>query len=295
MPVAKWGKPHSTYSDVANITFVSCLLLLLCCVHAVGDLAAVHELVYPALTKWYNIGLQLKLPAYALDAIERSRGDDGDHLRDTLNLWLKRDAPTPTVKTLVAVLKSSPVGESRLANDVQQSVQSARDMPTGHVIPKNESGGTGNAELVMDPNIKVKEETVPGRFPDGIGADSPIRVPLQADVDGNPGQIFERNPALSRSASCSSEEVSESELTIGNVSALKKAVKKKQRHSDVCELEIQKLQAELNNYRSVQYLDPANSKDHCKLLQGIITLYIVLYSFGSACSCRNTISVFEGI
>ena len=96
----------------------------LCCVHTVGDLATVHDLVYPALTKWYNIGLQLKLPAYALDAIERNRGDDGDHLRDTLKKWLKRDAPTPTIKALVDALKSSPVGESRLASDVEDKLHS---------------------------------------------------------------------------------------------------------------------------------------------------------------------------
>ena len=98
--------------------------------HTVGHLATVHDLVYPALTKWYNIGLQLKLPAYALDAIERSRGDDGDHLRDTLKKWLERDAPTPTIKALVDALKSSPVGESRLACDVEDKLHSLPNSPS---------------------------------------------------------------------------------------------------------------------------------------------------------------------
>ena len=92
--------------------------------HTIGDLATVHDLVYPALTNWYNIGLQLKLPAYELDAIERSRGEDGDHLRDTLKKWLKRNSPTPTIKALVDALKSSPVGESRLASEVEDKLHS---------------------------------------------------------------------------------------------------------------------------------------------------------------------------
>ena len=59
-----------------------------------------------------------------LDAIERTRGDDGDHLRDVLKFWLKRAAPTPTSKALVDTLKSSPVGESRLACDVEDKLYS---------------------------------------------------------------------------------------------------------------------------------------------------------------------------
>ena len=106
------GSPH--YSSVYEI----------CLLHTVDDLATVHDLVNPALTKWYNIGLQLKLHAYELDAIEQSRGDLGDHLRDTLKKWLKRDTPAPTIKALVDALKSSPVGESRLACHVKDKLPS---------------------------------------------------------------------------------------------------------------------------------------------------------------------------
>ena len=92
--------------------------------YTIGDFATVRRLVYPARTKWYDIGLELELPVDTLDAIERSRGDDGDHLRDILKCWLKRDAPTPTSKALVDALKSSPVGESRLACDVEDNLYS---------------------------------------------------------------------------------------------------------------------------------------------------------------------------
>ena len=95
-----------------------------CLVHTIGDLATVRKVVHPARTKWYDIGLELELPVDTLDAIERSRGDDGDHLRDILKYWLKRDAPTPTSKALVDALKSAPVGESRLACDVEDKLYS---------------------------------------------------------------------------------------------------------------------------------------------------------------------------
>ena len=80
--------------------------------------------MYPARTKWYNIGLQLKLPVDTLDDIKLSGENTGDHLRDILKFWLKRDAPTPTSKALVDALKSSPVGESRLACDVEDKLLS---------------------------------------------------------------------------------------------------------------------------------------------------------------------------
>ena len=89
-----------------------------------GNLATVRKLVYPARTKWYDIGLELQLSADTLDAIECNRGNVGDHLRDMLKHWLKRVDPTPTSKTLVDALKSDPVGESRLAYDVENDLHS---------------------------------------------------------------------------------------------------------------------------------------------------------------------------
>ena len=90
--------------------------------------------MHPARTRWYDIGLELELPVDTLDAIERSRGDDGDHLRDILKYWLKRAAPTPTSKALVDALKSSPVGESRLACDVEGKLHS---LPNSHSLDKS--------------------------------------------------------------------------------------------------------------------------------------------------------------
>lgn len=59
-----------------------------------------------------------------LDAIDRSKGDDSAHLIDILKYWLKRADPSPTSKGLVDALKSSPVGESQLARDVEDELHS---------------------------------------------------------------------------------------------------------------------------------------------------------------------------
>ena len=90
--------------------------------------------MHPARTKWYDIGLELKLPVDTLDDIKQSGENSGDHLRDILECWLKRAAPTPTSKALVDALKSSPVGESRLACDVEDKLLS---LPNSHSFDKS--------------------------------------------------------------------------------------------------------------------------------------------------------------
>ena len=103
-----------------------------------GDLATVCRLLYPARTKWYNIGLVLQLPVDTLDAIERNRGDDGDHFRDMLKYWLKRADPTPTSKALVDALNSRLVGESWLVCDLESNLHSLSN-PTRRPHSSDES------------------------------------------------------------------------------------------------------------------------------------------------------------
>ena len=103
-----------------------------------GDLATVCRLVYPARTKWYNIGLELQLPVDTLDAIERNKGDDGDHFRDMLKFWFKRTDPTPTSKALVDALNSRLVGESWLVCDLESNLHSLAN-PTRRPHSSDES------------------------------------------------------------------------------------------------------------------------------------------------------------
>ena len=79
----------------------------------VNDMRHVHEAMYPARPKWYDIGLQLDVPVDTLDSIKGERGDDGDHLRDMLKRWLKRGGAT--WGALSDALKSPTIGEHQLA------------------------------------------------------------------------------------------------------------------------------------------------------------------------------------
>ena len=71
--------------------------------------------IYDARTKWYDIGLELKIDAASLDAIEmENRGNVQDCLRNVLKIWLRRPQPRPTWEALMESLKSPLVGEEYL-------------------------------------------------------------------------------------------------------------------------------------------------------------------------------------
>ena len=91
---------------------------------SISDLGFVLDAVFTARTKWYNIGLSLKLPVDTLDAIGNEREDVGDHLREMLKHWLKGIFPEPTKKALVEALKSPTVGHAQLATEVERKLKS---------------------------------------------------------------------------------------------------------------------------------------------------------------------------
>ncbi len=74
---------------------------------------------YEARTKWYNIGLGLKVSVDTLDSIRGSWDDDGERLREMFKPWLKGLNPVPTWTSLTAVLRSPSVGEDRLAEKLE--------------------------------------------------------------------------------------------------------------------------------------------------------------------------------
>ena len=69
--------------------------------------------------KWYNIGLQLHVSVGTLDAIKEQYDDPSHCLRETLKTWLKTSPSAPTWSNTVDALRSSTVGELRLAADLQ--------------------------------------------------------------------------------------------------------------------------------------------------------------------------------
>lgn len=64
--------------------------------------------------KWYNIGLQLGVPAHDLDKINRDGTDAQRLLNDTLLHWLSNN-PTAKKGDLETMLRSNTISEAKLA------------------------------------------------------------------------------------------------------------------------------------------------------------------------------------
>lgn len=83
------------------------------------DLGDVFEEVFEARSKWYNIGLRLKVPVGSLETIKGENDDAADCLREMLKISLKSISHKLTWVSLVEALKSQTVGELPLADRVK--------------------------------------------------------------------------------------------------------------------------------------------------------------------------------
>ena len=82
------------------------------------DMKTVQEALWDVRYKWDKIGLQLGLRHADIENIRASRGDNDDHFTAMLSRWLSRRDPVPTWMALIEALKSRPVDEEALAEDV---------------------------------------------------------------------------------------------------------------------------------------------------------------------------------
>ena len=94
---------------------------------SVDDLPVVMEELNDTRAKWYDIGLQLRMSVGSLDATKEQYDDPSHCLRETLKTWLKTCPSIPTWKNVVNALRSSTVGEVRLAADLEQKYCSTQD------------------------------------------------------------------------------------------------------------------------------------------------------------------------
>ena len=87
---------------------------------SINDLGDVRAAVFNACTKWYDIGLALKVPVTKLDSVRANSQFDNhsDKLREMLNVWLKT-ATKPAWKDILDALKSPVVGEPTLASEIE--------------------------------------------------------------------------------------------------------------------------------------------------------------------------------
>ena len=83
---------------------------------SVNDLKVLFPELYPARTKWYDIGLMLGVPVDTLESIQSETDDVGACLRKMLLCALKSVNPKLTWKHIIDALKSVVVSEERLAD-----------------------------------------------------------------------------------------------------------------------------------------------------------------------------------
>ena len=103
----------------------------------IDRLGDVQEELYEARTKWYDIGLALKVPVTTLDSIEGQFDNHSDKLREALKVWLKT-AREPTWQDVVDVLKRRVVGEPKLASDIEAKhcTTAETGQASGQTIPE---------------------------------------------------------------------------------------------------------------------------------------------------------------
>ena len=103
----------------------------------IDHLGDVQEELYEARTKWYDIGLALKVSVTTLDSIGGQFDNHSDKLREALKDWLKT-ATEPTWQDVVDVLKRRVVGEPKLASNIEAKhcTTAEAGQASGQTIPE---------------------------------------------------------------------------------------------------------------------------------------------------------------
>ena len=94
----------------------------------IKNLKEVRGLLYPVRSKWYSIGIELEVAIEELDTIKKRYDDPGECLTDMLIVWLKSISPLPTWEALGDALKSGPINEKELGNQVSKSKEGDKVM-----------------------------------------------------------------------------------------------------------------------------------------------------------------------
>ena len=85
-----------------------------------ADLRNVRNSVWDARTKWYDIGIELKIDVSVLESIEQDKDNVGSRLTAMLTGWLRQTTPSPTWKALVEALKNPTVECGHLAESIEK-------------------------------------------------------------------------------------------------------------------------------------------------------------------------------
>lgn len=104
------------------------------------DLKIVRSAVFDAAAKWYDLGIELGIPADRLDSIKMKENDNPDNcLRELVKDWLSfwGQEKVPTWKALCNALKSKAVGFGDMANKLYKE----------KVVTQEESQSKGEARI----------------------------------------------------------------------------------------------------------------------------------------------------
>ena len=85
----------------------------------VSDLSCVREELLDVSSRWFDIGLKLKLSVGTLESVRDQYPRPSTALREMLLHWLKKVDPPPTWEGLACALESRTVGEPRLAEQLR--------------------------------------------------------------------------------------------------------------------------------------------------------------------------------
>ena len=116
---------------------------------SVDDLHVVMEELNEARAKWYDIGLQLRMNVGTLDAIQEQYDEPSHCLKETLTTWLKTCPSPPTWKNIVYALRSSTIGEVRLAADLEQKYCSTQDTSVAATLHPSQADPPSQAHTQM--------------------------------------------------------------------------------------------------------------------------------------------------
>ena len=95
-------------------------------------MSTVRQEIHDARTKWYDIGIELKVDVSTLKTIESMYSNSQDCLREVITEWLKAVRPKPTWRSLVDALRRPVVDESKLAAMIEGKYCSCIPEPRGN-------------------------------------------------------------------------------------------------------------------------------------------------------------------
>lgn len=86
------------------------------------DYQKIIDAIWPARTKWHNLGLALSIDPNDLDVIRQDNELIQDRIFQVIHTWLKTSNPDPTTvwENLAGALEKKTVGEQALATELRR-------------------------------------------------------------------------------------------------------------------------------------------------------------------------------